>query len=546
MNCNRTSCPGKFKCHHSSICVTSQSICDEINDCPNQDDEFFCNSFPNSCPINCSCLLFSLGCRDFTMLHTPTTVLQYIFVIFEYSKLSNIFSFLRHSAQIMFLHTRNNLLRNLDPILNSVQVKHLVQKADVSHNVIRSLHSPALKLFNILYIFNISYNKLQHITPFVFLESYQMHVLDFSVNFISVLDKYALTGLTKLRCFILTGNFITTVSPSVFYSSSIAMILTESYKVCCAKLSMTVCNEKPIWPNSCGKLINDIPAKLMFWIVGLFGFLFNLAAIIMLEVLIRYQRGTSRNYKNIVTSICFGDGLQCVALLVISIADRVLKDSFLEYDVYWRGSIFCYSVAAMFIMSNIISVTMLHFMAISRFHVINDPYHSKYLSIRFVRKRIIALLLFIVLITSVLLFSYRFTSATGLLPNGLCLLIGHVDKSVIPVTINILTILTQMTSVCSLPIIYLKLHFTLRKHKEDIAIMNSSTTKKSGVNKAMFVSLTNIIGWLPSGILLLLTMMWKEYPFVILIWVTTLVLPVNALLNPWIFVFSNILKRISC
>lgn len=69
MQCNRTACPAMFKCKNSSICITVDSLCDNISDCNLNDDEHFCSivQIANDCPSNCSCLLFSLKCENATL-----------------------------------------------------------------------------------------------------------------------------------------------------------------------------------------------------------------------------------------------------------------------------------------------------------------------------------------------------------------------------------------------------------------------------------------------------------------------------------------------
>ena len=68
--CDRRSCPGKFRCYQKAdgntkaiICIHPSSIWDERLDCPYGDDEYFRDySFP-ACTINCTCLLFSVVCN---------------------------------------------------------------------------------------------------------------------------------------------------------------------------------------------------------------------------------------------------------------------------------------------------------------------------------------------------------------------------------------------------------------------------------------------------------------------------------------------------
>ncbi len=69
--CDRKSCPGQFHCYEPNsnidsigrtICIHHESLCDAILDCPYGDDELFCESRLPNCPVNCSCVLFSMSC----------------------------------------------------------------------------------------------------------------------------------------------------------------------------------------------------------------------------------------------------------------------------------------------------------------------------------------------------------------------------------------------------------------------------------------------------------------------------------------------------
>ncbi len=64
MHCNHTACPGMFRCKNSSICISVDNLCDSFHDCHSYEDEHFCsiNQIAN-CPLNCSCLLFSMTCE---------------------------------------------------------------------------------------------------------------------------------------------------------------------------------------------------------------------------------------------------------------------------------------------------------------------------------------------------------------------------------------------------------------------------------------------------------------------------------------------------
>ncbi len=49
LGCQRTSCPGYFKCHQSVICLVTENICDHNIDCKFGDDEYYCQIEIPSC-----------------------------------------------------------------------------------------------------------------------------------------------------------------------------------------------------------------------------------------------------------------------------------------------------------------------------------------------------------------------------------------------------------------------------------------------------------------------------------------------------------------
>ena len=63
MSCHRVSCPGQFKCLNSVTCVDVLNTCDNVNDCLQQDDEWFCLPKIPECPFTCTCLLLIISCK---------------------------------------------------------------------------------------------------------------------------------------------------------------------------------------------------------------------------------------------------------------------------------------------------------------------------------------------------------------------------------------------------------------------------------------------------------------------------------------------------
>ncbi len=78
-----------FKCAASMICISIESTCDEIQDCPNMDDEYLCSPPLPECPGDCHCLAYVIHCDSInTNLSKIDVPLPYILVSITNSKLT--------------------------------------------------------------------------------------------------------------------------------------------------------------------------------------------------------------------------------------------------------------------------------------------------------------------------------------------------------------------------------------------------------------------------------------------------------------------------
>ncbi len=554
MSCKRTSCPGFFKCQNSSICVPPQLLCDGINDCPNNDNKFFCNFPVLKCPINCHCLMFGIRCNNISQFGVSRDIKVYfVFIRILHSHVENTISLLKKCNMVMFLHFLNNSVVTPDQILGSLRKPSAARHIDVSHNLVVGLISPIFKKLQSLSFLNMSHNKIQQVSPFIFENCKNISIIDLANNNIIALGKYVFVGPIKISIMNMSNNFVYLVNSKAFHSSKIKCILTDSYRICCLlSESKTLCNSKPKWPFSCGRLLNNKGALVFCWFVGIIGVLINLAAFIAQKVSNRKDNSKnsvhdSGNYEKITNFICLGDGLLSICLLILAIADSIFQNHFFQTDMEWRTSFLCYLVSASFVISSILSFSMIHLMAVTRYSVVKYPYTAKCLESRYVTKQIIIFLLVSGFFPSILLVIYWITSETmpsGVLPSGLCILTGHIDRSAIPVIVNILIILLNIASTLTLPVVYIAICKVKARHKQELKSMQTTQTEETGLDKGILVSFVNVPGWLTSAILLLLTMLLHEYPYKMLLWTTILVYPIGALLNPFTYVFSKLFSQL--
>ena len=538
MRCQQRVCSGMFKCKNSSICINEDNLCDSVTDCHLGDDESFCLAHqPNTnCPANCSCLLFSLSC-DNTSLTEENTFRNYVSIYLNkineadwprlYEAIDNpvIFS-LKHSQ---FAEICNQKKRFLN-----------LRIFDLSNNVIHHLESNCFRLMSSISYLNISRNKVNSIAKFAFYSSNLISELDLSWNNIERLRDNTFAGLCSLRFLSLISNNLLDIGMNIFSDTNIGYISTENFKICCVKVSVaSICPARPQWPNSCGRLLGDVTVKVFIWLVGSLGYFMNIFSCI---ILLRKVLPSGDSYNNVITCLSVSDALYCIPLLTIVSSDIYFGNNYLQFEHFWRTNFFCIASSMLSIVANFLSVFTINLLTLTRYLVVRNPLDSRFLDKNLLTKVCIFTAFALICLSVCLILAYIFTSENQQLPTGLCLLIGSTESSSISQIVTILTMLIQGISCLTIPLLYYFLMQTMAQSKKAVetsSIQNSG----GGIKGSILVAFTNLSCWIPSSVLLFMTVVWNRYPYVLLIWTTMVVIPLNTVINPFVFVFHRLLKH---
>ena len=553
--CQRTSCPGRFHCYkgneHSTniICIHPSSICDKHGrlDCPYGDDEYFCSyNFPE-CPINCTCRLFSIDCDRVKGFDWNK---KYPYISVNISKLSvsnmsNILSFFLTSFNHTYILTLSenaifNLCNNMDK--SNLDTTKNMLRLDLSRNKIDSIQNNCFNNMPRLFYGNLSRNVIKKISKPIFQKSHNLRILDISFNSILILQSHIFNKLNLLFLIDVRGNPIIEVSYSTFGHLNISIIYTSSYKVCCVKPKKeTICKKIPPWPNSCARLLVDKSVQTIMSLIGYSGVLLNLTVFFIHKIC-----KTNTSYNINVLFISLGDFLFSVCLVNIVSVDTIYGNTYLERENHWRGSVLCYIISVCSIGSTILSCIFLDFLALIKYLAVHKPLGIRHLTPKHVVSILLIACFLSLLISLSLMIIYRFESEANQLPSGLCLLIGNLDRSVISKIVASLTIVFQLLSSFTVTILFVLMAREMKIRKDNLGKLTgdiSDTTKRGGTSKVAVASITNIICWLPSSVILILTFTWKHYPYKVLIWATTLVLPLNGIINPFVLVYAKSINR---
>ncbi len=528
-----------YKCRLSVICLSHYNLRDNISDCPFNDDEHFSQleqdlDIHATCPTNCSCLLFSLFCKQLTLNEQSNLKSYFAIYLLNVEFLKDSVFFNKFNDPV-FLTVKHSKLSSI--CIQTKQLKSTVN-FDISHNTVGTLYNDCFAfIYNVKFV-NISFNRIHSIESYVFASSQHVVAIDVSWNKITQLNDYIFTGLS-LKTINISGNPIISVSILSFTRVKISHIITQNFKVCCVKpLSNTLCAATPLWPNSCTRLLDDTFVKILIWLVNIIGLVMSGLSLITIR---RNMVSSGESYNQLVVCLSISDILCCISHLIIVIAESIFRENYLEYEYYWRSDIFCISSSITSLISNYLSVFTINLLALTRYFVTKNPLDSIFLDKHFLAKTCMVASSLIVLLSMSLILSYIFTSHDHQLPTGLCSLLGHGNKSVISLVVTCITLLSQTVSFFIITITY---HLLLRNIAEAKAAVQPITQPvNTGLNKSIFVAFTNLLSWLPSSILLCMTLFWPGYPYVLLIWTTMILQPLNTIIDPLIFVFFQILKE---
>ncbi len=122
------------------------------------------------------------------------------------------------------------------------------------------------------------------------------------------------------------------------------------------------------------------------------------------------------------------------------------------------------------------------------------------------------------------------------IPSNLCMPL--VDPTNTNILIKILMVLITLCQTIAAVMILISYSLAIwkRQHKGEII---SKSARKSGqgmIVQLLILTSSNISCWIPSGVIYLTSMLLETYPTGMVIWTTIVVLPINSIINPAVFI----------
>ncbi len=522
-------CTEMFKCKNSAVCLHIGYICDGFIDCHLKDDEQMCD-LQQACLSYCQCFHYAMKCESKNISTKKFFDAPYISLTLRYTSITEE-SFLVHFTFLAHLSLNFNdlefvCLTNLSP---------KIKVFDAALNGIVEVSSGCFKhLDNLLHI-NLSCNKIHSIASNAFVSLPKLHHVDISRNFLSEIPPNAF-NLSCLKTLWMSNNPLNKITSQMFGSLEVNKLLTDDFRVCCVAASALICPSEPPWHLSCGSMLPNTGMKISVCVVSFLILVPNILCITLAGKHITSQK-TGLIFTMIVFFIHIGDTLCGFHLIILWIVDLFYGVSFIVNDMKWKRSTFCILAFFFSLSFSIIVPCYLTILTIARFSVIINPFKSKFTKKSFILK--VLLCTFCVIVTSSAALTVQIGSKDAL-PSNLCSPFVDPTDSILEIKIQTLVItLSQFCALMCIVVLYIWIfNILVFHHGAGNQLTTRTHLKVRNILQVVVATTTNILSWLPSGVIFVSSIMLSFHSVDLVIWTTIALVPINSILNPIIFSFS--------
>ena len=560
--CDPPTCTGLYRCRGSTACLHVTHLCDGWSQCPQHDDENFCNL---TCPYTCVCQGYSYSCtyalslsnhtqlrffyanesgiqpddlRSNTMLiylnltrcqltHTGSVLFPNLRSLdLSYNNLTFIsLGVLNNFPQLTSLSLAGNLITSLfNTKKQSTYPQHFkLQSLDISFAEMRELNLTFSRFFPSLRSFNLSQS--------------QVHV---------VLGE-GFHRLTSLQVLDVRGCPLTHFPKSIFLGlSSLRSVLADNYKLCCPETLpvgfVGQCQAPIDEISSCHALLRSDLYRLSLAIFATLATVGNALSLVLREFVLKGKKRSG--YTVFVTHLCVSDFVMGVYLAIIGGADRVYMNTYLWDDIDWRNSRTCKLAGFFSLLSSEVSASIICLITVDRFLVVRFPFSRLHFQRRSAQLCCLVLWTMGTVLAAVPLLpatsSWHFYSQTGIcipLPVTRQDFPGHDYAFNVMIIFNFVLFLLIAAGQF---VVYMAVRSQSMAEQDD----TDRRSKDLAVARRLFtVVVSDFLCWFPIGLLGLLAS--RDIPISgeVNIAMAIFVLPLNSALNPFLYSLNTILAR---
>ena len=532
--CKTEICSNMFKCKgEQHKCLHLGNTCDDMIDCPQGDDEYLCELKHHNCPVKCICLALAIECLSFDHYSFNTKFYPYISVLMSFSNLFNPESIMATFSKAKYVTLKHNNISKVCHIFTS----EFIVLLDLSHNHVHGIKRHCFVALYFVKSIILPSNFITAVESHAFFNLNDLKILDLSNNFLTNLHSNIIMGTSFLNLFILKNASTKYLDQHLFQGINIDLIHTNDYRFCCLAAVQSQCTAAMFWYISCDNLLPNSMMRLSFIAISILIIVIN-GSSVAFHLMVRSKKA----YIACVVLVNISDIFCGMYLGIIWISDAAFKGEFILNAVEWRSGPICILAFGILLYFTVVNQLVLTLLAFSRLMIVINPLHTTFKNIRHVFGHAIAIFILSFLLTLVALLSLRLKEET--LPTNLCL--PFIDPTNSVFTIRIL-VWSVICSQCITSLIITVFHIVLFKRFNKTQGKLGKNTKKesskiSPLLQLIVVTFSNVLCWFPANTIYIITMVSPEYPIDLVIWMTVFVVPLNSIINPFVFISTNLRK----
>ncbi|KAL8575743.1 hypothetical protein ACOMHN_055932 [Nucella lapillus] len=563
-HCDSFPCPGFYRCRASAVCLHPHHLCDGVYQCPERGDELLCHS---ACPQQCTCYGHAFFCGDIM----PAELYPHLrFLDASGSGLQ--FHDVASNTLLIFLRLARCQLRNLT--LVSLPNLHSL---DLSDNHLASITDSHLSLLPHLRHLNLSDNPLkeffQHTSGSPHLH-HHLYSLDVSRVFLQELDVSQLAIFPKLHTLNLTdcgvdrvladdfnqslphlhvldarGCSMTYFSGSMFQGlDRLQTVFSDNYKLCCQEMlpqasSSILCHAPSDEISSCQSLLRSDIYRAFLVVFSLLAILGNIISLVVRVVANKTR--AKIGFDVFIINLSIADGLMGLYLAAIGVADRVYLGTYLWNDVIWRQSLLCQTAGFLSLLSSEVSAFIICLITLDRVLVLRFPFSQLHF-----HKTSALLTCAGVWITGLFLAAFPLLPMTShwqfYSQNAICIPLPITQKEfpgrhfAFYVMIMLNFVLFVLIA-AGQAVVYQSVQ---QNQLADSDCSTKSSKDRTLARRLLTVAVSDFLCWFPIGLLGLLASSGQAVTSEVNVAMAILVLPLNSAINPFLYTLNMVLERL--
>ena len=182
--------------------------------------------------------------------------------------------------------------------------------------------------------------------------------------------------------------------------------------------------------------------------------------------------------------------------------------------------------------------------SIARYQVVKYPFQKPFGKKVSYLMYVVLPVIFAIFITVAIILRHE-NEGLIIISSPLCLLVGKIDQSVTQTVVSILVPFYLISIFVATLVCYFKLINVSRKSDEVLGKVIKDERTKAVTRSVILVGTTNAICWIPSSVFYLASVFMDEFPVLVLYWMTLVILPINAMMNPIIFNYLDIKRHLT-